>query len=296
MSKLCDATSLEMLDTLFPSDDDVIDKLDFTVLHKTVVGLGRIDLRSLLESLPKSIIDQGDRNGRSAAWWAAARGDASALSLLISFDADVDKMAPNGGKPLDAATDIVEHLIDNGAIIDARNGNGSTPFHLASQAGKAHLIRHLLSKGANPNPADAMGVTPLHLAIGANRSHVVNLMLRHGADVTLQTCAGETVLHYAAHLAHAECLCVLALFDLAAVSAGSRVSAGSQMQQSDLRGLTALEIAGRRKDVGPEWLPLFQKLVCDIRFSWYKSSREDRVEFAERFEDALEYQGGDIQS
>ena len=327
MYKTADATSLERLNTLFPSEDASHD-FGFTLLHKTVLGLNNLKLRGLLESLSKSAIDQTDSNGRSALWWAARRGDTSAVSSLIEFDADINLKSHNGWRPLDAAiisnnldciwlllrsrpkpncayttsfghtalhhccfhlhdVDIMEWLIDRGADINASSTDGATALHIASQEGKEHFVDHLLSKGANINVFGNLGETPLHCAIRRDDHQMVRLLLHHRMNYSVETNAGETILHYAAHFANAKCLQVLASHKLPTLNLGSRVR-NSPAHKSIIKGLNALEIANRRRDVSREWLALFQKLVHENKYPELRAWEDDQEE--EEFNDALEHQ------
>ena len=328
-----DLSSRESLSMMFPSDDSS-ERFGFTLLHKVVVGLNKLDLSTLLESLSRSDINACDVKGRTAAWWAARRGNNSALSLLIKHGADVNTSDDRRALPLDAAIDsnssdciwmllrsgvdkscttkgrsahnrwtslhrscyigselsIVEWLIEQGWDIEAQARYDLTPLHLTLQEGNDSLVECLLSKGANANARAITGDTPLHLAIMNNRNKVIRPLLRNRADCSLQTAAGETILHHAAQFANSDTLQTLRLFDLSRVSLSQRVKATSPTQKiANIKGLTALEIAERRKGVSSEWLATFRQLVHEIEHPESGVSVGGQPE-EDDFEDALEHQ------
>ena len=65
---------------------------------------------------------------------------------------------------------------------NARNDNGWTPLHQASDYGDAELLGALLSPGADINARDNKGITPLHLAHFRGHKEVVAALLTEGAD------------------------------------------------------------------------------------------------------------------
>ena len=56
---------------------------------------------------------------------------------------------------------VLRILLELGAVVNARNGDGYTPLHVAALWGRAKSVRHLLEKGADPFISDDDGMTPL---------------------------------------------------------------------------------------------------------------------------------------
>ena len=72
-------------------------------------------------------------------------------------------------------------LLDQGAVIDARDEAGRTPLMLAVTDDRVEIVRLLLARGADPNAADNAGHTPLQQATKRNLQDVAALLERAGA-------------------------------------------------------------------------------------------------------------------
>ncbi|HUV64301.1 MAG TPA: ankyrin repeat domain-containing protein [Sedimentisphaerales bacterium] len=94
-------------------------------------------------------------------------------------------------------------LLNNGALVDARDEDGCTPLHVAAGAGfpgrnrSPNMIKALLDKGADINAQDRFGLTPLHHATAGGNQEIVVMLLEHSASVDIKDNAGRTPLHYA---------------------------------------------------------------------------------------------------
>ena len=89
-------------------------------------------------------------------------------------------------------------LIDNGAMIDARDRTQRTALHWAARTGTPEAVRELLLRGSDV--ADGRpGPTPLHYAASSNSYDTVLALVDNGADVNASDpISAETPLHQAA--------------------------------------------------------------------------------------------------
>eukprot|EP00966_Prymnesium_polylepis_P118091 2730531-Prymnesium_polylepis.1 len=68
---------------------------------------------------------------------------------------------------------FVAELLERGASVELRNGEGWTPLQLAANSGSAGLVGLLIKAGADPSAADPRGYTPLHQAVWGQHEEVV---------------------------------------------------------------------------------------------------------------------------
>jgi ankyrin repeat protein len=168
-------------------------------------------VRALLKQGADVNAAQGD--GMTALHWAATRGDAGQVSMLIY-----------AGARLEAST---------------RNGN-YTPLHLAARGGRAAALKALIKAGANVNAATtAGGTTPLHFAAGIGSTEAIQALLDAGAPVdSRETAYGQTPLMWAANYDRIEAVKLL-LAKGADIKAVSKVENIPERERADAadRGL-----------------------------------------------------------
>lgn len=138
------------------------------------------------------------------------------VELLLQNKADIhykceSAISSINGTPLHLAvqcsTKATELLISHGADVNATNGFGDTPLHMAvnryndsGDDGKAMIkdnIELLLAHGAGINVQNNYGDTPLHDAVIKNEISTAELLLNHKADVNIVNRDGETPLQLA---------------------------------------------------------------------------------------------------
>ncbi|CAN7937862.1 unnamed protein product [Ixodes hexagonus] len=93
--------------------------------------------------------------------------------------------------------DVVEHLLQSGASVDARDDGGLIPLHNACSFGHAEVVQLLLAHGADANARDSWNYTPLHEAAIKGKVDVCVVLLQHGADALIRNTDGKIALDLA---------------------------------------------------------------------------------------------------
>ncbi|KUM56572.1 hypothetical protein ACN42_g10641 [Penicillium freii] len=102
-----------------------------------------------------AIVNARDEYHSTALHTASAKGHTRIAELLLRHGADPNIQGKRGiDTPLQAAAragyeEVVKLLVDKGAIVDARGGDGGTALYAAVAEGHKHIAELLLSHGAN---------------------------------------------------------------------------------------------------------------------------------------------------
>lgn len=89
---------------------------------------------------------------------------------------------------------VVRALVEQGADVAARQGDGATALHWAAHWNDLPTANRLIEAGANVDAANALGATPLWVACASRNTGIVQRLLAAGADADRGLLAGETVL------------------------------------------------------------------------------------------------------
>ena len=73
-------------------------------------------------------------------------------------------------------------LVQKGARIDLKDGQGNTPLMLAARVGNLDAARLLIARGAQINAANGLGETPLIMSVQRRDIAMTRLLLTQGAD------------------------------------------------------------------------------------------------------------------
>ena len=110
--------------------------------------------------------------------------------------------------------DGLNELIAQGADINERGVNNTTPLHEASKYGHLKIVKVLLAAGADVNKTIIAYNyhycnTPLNFASMYDYLEIVKVLLAAGADVDKTNDNGDTPLHYASKYGHLKIVKVL---------------------------------------------------------------------------------------
>lgn len=165
---------------------DYLNTLELPAFHRIVLGLVDANLQTQL-SISANSINAIDWQGRTALSWAAARGDAHSVQLLLSHGANPNLSSFNGSSPLQFSArartpDCMELLLAAGADISQQNAWNQTAMTYATTLNdEPRLLEPLLRVGADVNHGDVKGWTALMKAVDRDNPRQVERLLAHGA-------------------------------------------------------------------------------------------------------------------
>jgi ankyrin repeat protein len=168
---------------------------------------------------------------------AAKKGDVAALKAILEKDPGLINAPGEGGRSalqeaiLAGMDEAARFLIEAGADVNGRDGEGIGPLGYAALVGDAALAGLLIDRGAKIDAQDsALGGTPLHLAALRDRANVALLLLEKGAPLEARTRDGRTPLALAVERGKRECA---KLF----------LARGAAANESNAKGITLLHRA-----------------------------------------------------
>lgn len=133
---------------------------------------------------------------------AANAGDIEAVSKLVQEGANLNERDGDGDTALHRAAfrgnkQIVELLLAKGASVEARSNSGDTPFIRSAAKDHKDVAELLLAKGADVNARGNNGGTALHVAALNGLKDMADFLLRKGADPTIRLNDSRTVAAWA---------------------------------------------------------------------------------------------------
>ncbi|KAK6500917.1 hypothetical protein TWF506_003676 [Arthrobotrys conoides] len=184
-----------------------------TRLHKIVLGIETGDLAEELEAyLGLSLINKGDRRGRTPLMWAFMRDDLDAAEILLQNGADVIKRCRHGANILNCARsveglDLCLKYFPASLINSFSPASGITALLSINQqltilpesdedtdAKNFQFTSRLIDAGADVNLGSVSGNTPLRECAARNYPRTTKLLLDCGADVNKSCRKGITAI------------------------------------------------------------------------------------------------------
>lgn len=145
---------------------------------------GHLALMQYLHTAQSVPLDQQDRTGNTALFWAALRGHGHVVNWLIA--------ATQAQTPAQHVKHHVKH----------RNLRGENALFNAAFAGVVPLVQTLIAQGCDPDLRNVSGHSALMNAAAAGHLPVVQALFAQGAALDARTDTGEQALHFAAEAGH----------------------------------------------------------------------------------------------
>ncbi|MCK4319689.1 ankyrin repeat domain-containing protein [Candidatus Micrarchaeota archaeon] len=133
-------------------------------------------------------VNAEDKDGWTALMWAAKKGYAETVKLLIEKEADVNAKDSYNTTTLMLASDngylkIAELLIEKGVDVNAKNEDGWTALILAARYKHIEMAELLIKKEADVNAKDNLDGTVLTHAAYTENTEIAELLIENRADV-----------------------------------------------------------------------------------------------------------------
>jgi len=161
------------------------------LLHWVCAG-GHEEIVEYLLNEIKVPVDEPDDSGWTPLIIACSAGYVNIVHLLLSHNADVNKLTTNGQSSLHYAAsrdriEICEMLLSNNANVNVQDTTSmASPLHRAASKGNTKIVEMLIKNGCHVNSENIEGNTPLHLACEEERVETAELLVLHAASLTLQ--------------------------------------------------------------------------------------------------------------
>ena len=193
-------------------------------------------VRAMVET--RGITDRPDNDKATALMWAAVKGSAKVLEILLEKQcSQVDTVDINGQTALHKCTQAghllcVRVLIRHGSEVNICDKERHTPLFLACATGHRDIVEELLLNGTAPHldDKDTDGKCPIHYAAARDRIDIINILLKHNSSVDAQDNEGCTPLHLSASLGLVHCISLL-------------LENKADVEKRDNAGRTALHLA-----------------------------------------------------
>ena len=163
-------------------------------------NFGHTEIVRYLVGLPEVDVNAGNNHSCTSLHFAVMNNDGShpeIVPVLIDAGADIEAKYGNGRSPLLVACvlgklDAVKMLVEAGARLCATDSKGDTCLMIAAHFGHTEVVRYLVGlPDVDVNNTAHEGETALHYASRKKHTDVVRVLLEHGA-VCSTDCAGHS--------------------------------------------------------------------------------------------------------
>jgi len=175
----------------------------YTELHGVAFGSNE---RMVMENATFDNINRRDHNGNTPLMWAVSQGNEQLVEALVDQGALVNMQNFVGETALFVAAargfdKICALLMESGGDSRLATVEGATAVHIAAASGHLEVLRLLASRGAFINSVDEEGDCVLHYAVREGQFPAIQLLVKHfGADFTIKNEDLETPLDLAIEL------------------------------------------------------------------------------------------------
>ncbi|KAK6437306.1 hypothetical protein LTR95_006507 [Oleoguttula sp. CCFEE 5521] len=184
--------------------EDLADELDFTPVHRIVMGSSNLSLEDYLTEQPEDL-NTTDLLGRTPLWWSVRREDYPTSSLLLDHGAKPNIANAAGRSPLHNAAaqgnlDHVDLLLAHNADVNVTSFEGKTPLQaLGNYAVHEQIALRLLAAGCDINHRDSYGRSAISLCCFDTHANIATVLLDNGADTSLPDINDWLPWHWAIH-------------------------------------------------------------------------------------------------
>ncbi|KAL9101752.1 MAG: hypothetical protein Q9163_003028 [Psora crenata] len=189
-------------------NQDELDDLRLSTLHRIVLGFLFKDLRTVLEAAAMDLVNTVDARGRTPLFWAVLRNQQESVDLFLEFGANPDIKDLNGF----AAIDLVQSTTVCKSLLRAKATNNTNPacwdrstthqiikrnFNVDLINCLFDVIDCLFDAGFNIDARDIDNETPLMNAIYRRFEAVARRLIELGADVNAANISSrDSALHF----------------------------------------------------------------------------------------------------